>query len=85
MVKLQEGCELWTRIVVIFEGRDGAGKVEPSKGVTEYPPLFFSPIRGRPIRGGWPAADDRGTRAWYYHPCRALPTKGEIVLSTAPV
>ncbi len=75
-VKLQE----WTkhtgaRIVVIFEGRDAAGKGGTIKRITEY----MSP-RAAKI-AALPAPSDRERGEWYYQRYIAqLPTKGEIVL-----
>jgi polyphosphate kinase 2 len=75
-VKLQE----WTkhtgaRIVVIFEGRDAAGKGGTIKRITEY----LSP-RAAKI-SALPAPSDRERGEWYYQRYIAhLPTKGEIVL-----
>jgi polyphosphate kinase 2 len=76
LVKLQE----WTRqtggrIVVIFEGRDAAGKGGTIKRITEY----LSP---RIVRiAALPAPSDRERGQWYFQRYVAqLPTSGEIVL-----
>ena len=75
-VKLQE----WVRhsdarVVVIFEGRDGAGKGGTIKRITEY-------LNPRVARiAALPAPSDRERGEWYYQRYIAhLPTKGEIVL-----
>lgn len=75
-VKLQE----WTRhtgarIVVVFEGRDAAGKGGTIKRITEY----LSPRVAR--IAALPAPTDRERGQWYYQRYIAhLPAKGEIVL-----
>jgi polyphosphate kinase len=75
-VKLQE----WTkhtgaRIVVIFEGRDAAGKGGTIKRITEY----LSPRVSR--IAALPAPSDRERGEWYYQRyVTHLPTRGEIVL-----
>jgi polyphosphate kinase 2 len=75
-VKLQE----WTkdtgaRIVVIFEGRDAAGKGGTIKRITEYLSARVSRI------AALPAPSDRERGQWYYQRyIEHLPTKGEIVL-----
>jgi polyphosphate kinase len=75
-VKLQE----WTkhtgaRVVVIFEGRDAAGKGGTIKRITEY----LSPRVSR--ISALPAPSERERGEWYYQRYIAhLPTKGEIVL-----
>jgi polyphosphate kinase 2 len=75
-VKLQE----WTkatgaRIVVLFEGRDAAGKGGTIKRITEY----LSP---RSVRiAALPAPTERERGQWYFQRyIEHLPTKGEIVL-----
>jgi polyphosphate kinase len=75
-VKLQE----WTRhtgarIVVIFEGRDAAGKGGTIKRITEY-------LNPRNVRiAALPAPTERERGQWYYQRYIAhLPAKGEIVL-----
>ncbi len=76
LVKVQE----WTRttgarIVVIFEGRDAAGKGGTIKRLTEY----LSP---RVVRiAALPSPSDREKTQWYYQRYIAdLPAGGEIVL-----
>ena len=76
LVKLQE----WTRatsarIVVIFEGRDAAGKGGTIKRITEY----LSPRVAR--IAALPAPTDRERGQWYFQRYIAhLPAPGEIVL-----
>ena len=75
-VKLQEWVRLsGARVVVIFEGRDGAGKGGTIKRITEY-------LNPRVARiAALPAPTDRERGEWYYQRYIAhLPTKGEIVL-----
>ena len=76
LVKLQE----WTkatgaRIVVVFEGRDAAGKGGTIKRITEY----LSP---RNVRiAALPAPSEREKGQWYFQRyIEHLPTRGEIVL-----
>jgi polyphosphate kinase 2 len=76
LVKLQE----WTRvtgarIVVLFEGRDAAGKGGTIKRITEY----LSP---RTVRiAALPAPTERERGQWYFQRyIEHLPTRGEIVL-----
>ncbi|MEI7914907.1 MAG: polyphosphate kinase 2 [Mycobacteriaceae bacterium] len=76
LVKLQE----WTRatgarIVVLFEGRDAAGKGGTIKRITEY----LSP---RHVRiAALPAPSEREQGQWYFQRyIEHLPTRGEIVL-----
>ncbi len=75
-VKLQE----WTkhtgaRIVVVFEGRDAAGKGGTIKRITEY----LSPRVSR--IAALPAPTEREAGEWYFQRyVTHLPTKGEIVL-----
>jgi polyphosphate kinase len=76
LVKVQE----WTRdsgarIVVVFEGRDAAGKGGTIKRITEY----LSP---RVVRiAALPAPSDRERGQWFFQRYVAhLPTRGEIVL-----
>ena len=75
-MKLQE----WTRatgarIVVLFEGRDAAGKGGTIKRITEY----LSPRTAR--IAALPAPGDREKGQWYFQRyIEHLPTKGEIVL-----
>jgi polyphosphate kinase len=76
LVKLQEWVKFsGTRLVVVFEGRDGAGKGGTIKRVTEY-------LNPRTARiAALPAPTDRERGQWYYQRYVAqLPTKGEIVL-----
>src|SRR6202012_2190148 len=62
-VKLQEWVKFsGTRIVVIFEGRDGAGKGGTIKRVTEYLNPRYARIEALP------APTDRERRQWYYQP-----------------
>ena len=76
LVKLQEWVRFsGARIVVIFEGRDGAGKGGTIKRITEY-------LNPRVARiAALPAPTDRERGQWYYQRYIAhLPAKGEIVL-----
>ena len=76
LVKLQEWVRFaGSRIVVIFEGRDGAGKGGAIKKITEY-------LNPRTARiAALPAPTDRQRGQWYYQRYIAhLPAKGEIVL-----
>ena len=76
LVKLQE----WTRhtgarIVVLFEGRDAAGKGGTIKRIAEY----LSPRTAR--IAALPAPTDREKGQWYFQRyIEHLPTRGEIVL-----
>src|SRR3954464_15628557 len=76
LVKVQE----WTRatgarIVVIFEGRDAAGKGGTIKRITEY----LSPRVARIAAPAAPTERERGE--WYYQRYIShLPTEGELVL-----
>jgi len=75
-VKLQEWVKVTgARVVVIFEGRDGAGKGGTIKRITEY-------LNPRVVRiAALPAPNDRERGQWYYQRYIAqLPAKGEIVL-----
>jgi polyphosphate kinase len=75
-VKLQEWVRFsGARLVVIFEGRDGAGKGGTIKRITEY-------LNPRVARiAALPAPTDRERGQWYYQRYIAqLPGKGEIVL-----
>jgi polyphosphate kinase len=76
LVTLQEWVKFsGTRLVVVFEGRDGAGKGGTIKRVTEY----LNPRLAR--IAALPAPTDRERGQWYYQRYVAqLPTKGEIVL-----
>jgi polyphosphate kinase 2 len=76
LVKMQEWVRAkGARIVVVFEGRDGAGKGGTIKRITEY-------LNPRVARiAALPAPTDRERGQWYYQRYIAhLPTKGEIVL-----
>ena len=75
-VRLQEWArETGARIVIIFEGRDAAGKGGTIKRITEY----LSPRVAR--IAALPAPTDRDRGQWYYQRYVAhLPTRGEIVL-----
>jgi polyphosphate kinase len=75
-VRLQEWVRhTGARIVVVFEGRDAAGKGGTIKRITEY----LSPRVAR--IAALPAPTDRERGQWYYQRYIAhLPAKGEIVL-----
>ncbi|MFC5335891.1 polyphosphate kinase 2 [Mycobacterium branderi] len=75
-VKLQEWVRhSGARIVVIFEGRDGAGKGGTIKRITEYLNPRIARIVALPV----PTERERGQ--WYYQRYVGhLPAKGEIVL-----
>lgn len=75
-VKLQEWVRhSGARIVVLFEGRDAAGKGGAIKRITEYLSPRTAHIAALPV----PTDRERGQ--WYYQRYIAdLPTKGEIVL-----
>jgi polyphosphate kinase len=75
-VKLQEWVRhAGARVVVIFEGRDGAGKGGTIKRITEY-------LNPRVARiAALPAPTDRERGQWYYQRYIAhLPAESEIVL-----
>jgi polyphosphate kinase 2 len=75
-VRLQEWVRhCGARVVVIFEGRDGAGKGGTIKRITEY-------LNPRVVRiAALPAPTDRERGQWYYQRyIAALPARGEIVL-----
>jgi len=75
-VKLQEWLRCsGARLVIIFEGRDGAGKGGTIKRITEY-------LNPRVARiAALPAPSDRERGQWYYQRYIVhLPAKGEIVL-----
>ncbi|WP_238419735.1 polyphosphate kinase 2 [Gordonia sp. 'Campus'] len=76
LVKLQEWVRAsGARVVVIFEGRDAAGKGGTIKRITEY----LSPRVARVA--ALPAPTDRERGQWYYQRYVAhLPAPGEIVL-----
>ncbi|KQH79747.1 polyphosphate kinase 2 [Mycobacterium gordonae] len=75
-VKLQEWVRhSQSRVVVIFEGRDGAGKGGAIKRITEYLNPRLATI------AALPAPTDRERGQWYYQRYIAhLPARGEIVL-----
>ena len=75
-VKLQEWVRhTGARIVVVFEGRDAAGKGGTIKRITEY----LSPRVAR--IAALPAPTNRERGQWYYQRYIAhLPAKGEMVL-----
>ncbi|NIZ91074.1 polyphosphate kinase 2 [Kineococcus rubinsiae] len=63
------------RVVVVFEGRDAAGKGGTIKRITEY----LNPRSARVV--ALPAPDPREKGQWYFQRYVAnLPTRGEIVL-----
>ncbi|MHC3002017.1 polyphosphate kinase 2 [Gordonia metallireducens] len=76
LVKLQEWVrETGARVVVVFEGRDAAGKGGTIKRITQY----LSPRVARVA--ALPAPTDRERGQWYYQRYVAhLPAPGEIVL-----
>ncbi len=76
LVKLQEWVRAErARLIVIFEGRDGAGKGSTIKRVTEY----LNPRVARIT--ALPAPTDRERGSWYFQRYVAhLPSAGEIVL-----
>ena len=75
-VKLQEWVRFsGARVVVIFEGRDAAGKGGAIKRITEYLSPRIAHIAALPV----PTDRERGQ--WYYQRYIAhLPSRGEIVL-----
>jgi polyphosphate kinase len=75
-VKLQEWVRYTgARVVVIFEGRDAAGKGGAIKRITEYLSPRVAQI------AALPAPTDRERGQWYYQRyIQHLPAKGEIVL-----
>ena len=75
-VRLQEWArETGARIVIVFEGRDTAGKGGTIKRITEY----LSPRVAR--IAALPAPTERERGQWYYQRYIAhLPARGEIVL-----
>lgn len=75
-VKLQEWARATgARLVVIFEGRDAAGKGGAIKRITEYLSPRVATI------AALPAPTDRERGQWYYQRyIQHLPAKGEIVL-----
>jgi polyphosphate kinase len=76
LVKLQEWVRhSGARVVILFEGRDAAGKGGAIKRITEYlSPRFAYSV-------ALPVPTDRERGQWYYQRYIAhLPTRGEIVL-----
>jgi polyphosphate kinase 2 len=76
LVTLQEWVRFsGARLVIVFEGRDGAGKGGTIKRITEY-------LNPRVARiAALPAPSERERGQWYYQRYIAhLPAKGEIVL-----
>lgn len=75
-VKLQEWVRCsGARLVVIFEGRDAAGKGGAIKRITEYLSPRVAQVAALPV------PSDREGGQWYYQRYIAhLPAKGEIVL-----
>ncbi|QZY47829.1 MULTISPECIES: polyphosphate kinase 2 [Mycolicibacterium] len=76
LVRLQEWVKATgARVVIVFEGRDAAGKGGTIKRITEY----LSPRVAR--IAALPAPSDRERGQWYYQRYIAhLPARGEIVL-----
>ena len=76
LIKLQEWVRVnGLRVVVLFEGRDAAGKGGAIKRITES----LNPRVCRVVALGTPTERERGQ--WYFQRYVAqLPTKGEIVL-----
>jgi polyphosphate kinase 2 len=76
MVKLQEWVrQQGARVVVIFEGRDAAGKGSTIKRVTQY----LNPRAARIV--ALPAPTERQRSRWYFQRyVEHLPSAGEIVL-----
>ncbi|MEB4211634.1 polyphosphate kinase 2 [Mycobacterium sp. 94-17] len=76
LVKLQEWVRhSGARLVVLFEGRDAAGKGGAIKRFTEYLSPRIAQVAALPV----PSDRERGQ--WYFQRYIAhLPTKGEIVL-----
>jgi polyphosphate kinase len=76
LVKLQEWVrEEGSRVVVVFEGRDAAGKGSTIKRVTEY----LNPRVARIV--ALPAPTERARGQWYFQRyVENLPAAGEIVL-----
>ncbi|OBI77264.1 polyphosphate kinase 2 [Mycobacterium asiaticum] len=76
LVKLQEWVRhTGARLVIVFEGRDAAGKGGAIKRITEYLSPRVAHIAALPV----PTDRERGQ--WYYQRYIAhLPAKGEIVL-----
>jgi polyphosphate kinase 2 len=76
LVTMQEWVrESGARVVVLFEGRDAAGKGSAIKRVTEY----LNPRVARVV--ALPVPTDRERGQWYFQRyIKNLPTRGEIVL-----
>ena len=75
VVMQQWVLETGARVVVIFEGRDAAGKGSAIKRVTEY----LNPRIARTVALPMPTERERGQ--WYFQRyIEHLPAKGEIVL-----
>jgi polyphosphate kinase 2 len=76
LVKLQEWVRVERqRLVVVFEGRDAAGKGSTIKRITEY----LNPRVARIV--ALPSPDDRERGQWYFQRYVVhLPAPGEIVL-----
>ena len=76
LVKVQEWVrDAGARLVILFEGRDAAGKGGTIKRITEY----LSPRTAR--IAALPAPSDREKGQWYFQRyIEHLPTRGEIVL-----
>jgi polyphosphate kinase 2 len=76
LVKMKEWVRTsGSRLVVVFEGRDAAGKGGAIKRITEY----LNPRVARIV--ALPAPTEREQGQWYFQRYIAhLPTKGEIVL-----
>jgi polyphosphate kinase 2 len=76
LVAMQEWIkESGARVVVVFEGRDAAGKGSAIKRVTQY----LNPRLARIV--ALPAPTDRERGQWYFQRyIEHLPTRGEIVL-----
>src|SRR5262245_54799658 len=67
--------ETGTRVVVVFEGRDAAGKGGAIRRITEY----LNPRSARTVALGVPTHREEGQ--WYFQRyIEHLPTAGEIVL-----
>src|SRR5246500_404450 len=76
LVKLQEWVKFsGARVVVIFEGRDGAGKGGTIKRITEYLNPRVVPI------AALPAPTEREKSQWYFQRyVEHLPSAGQVVL-----
>jgi len=80
-VKLQEWVrQEGARLVVVFEGRDAAGKGSAIKRLTEY----LNPRVARIV--ALPAPTDRQQSRWYFQRyVEHLPSAGEIVAERIPL